>query len=85
MRTASNPVIVIGASHAAVQLGVSLRQEGYRGDIILIGQEKHPPYNRPPLSKTLLTQQVDFERTIDVAPSWRISRSRTLARAGGRR
>ena len=42
MRTASNPVIVIGASHAAVQLGVSLRQEGYRGDIVLIGQEKHP-------------------------------------------
>lgn len=64
MRTASNPVIVIGASHAAVQLGVSLRQEGYRGDIVLIGQEKHPPYNRPPLSKTLLTQQVDFERTM---------------------
>lgn len=47
--------IVIGASHAAAQLCASLRQEGWDGDILLIGDEHHLPYHRPPLSKTFLS------------------------------
>ncbi|VVQ15858.1 NAD(P)/FAD-dependent oxidoreductase [Pseudomonas fluorescens] len=46
--------IIIGASHAAAQLAPSLRQEGWEGDIIVIGDEETVPYHRPPLSKTYL-------------------------------
>lgn len=47
--------IIIGASHAAAQLAASLRSEGWDGDILMIGDEPHLPYHRPPLSKTFLT------------------------------
>lgn len=43
--------IIIGASHAAAQLALSLRQEGWDGRISLIGDEPCLPYHRPPLSK----------------------------------
>lgn len=46
--------IIIGASHAAAQLAPSLRQEGWEGDILVVGDEPHLPYHRPPLSKTFL-------------------------------
>lgn len=46
--------IIIGAGHAAAQLAPSLRQEGWDGKIILIGEEPYLPYHRPPLSKEYL-------------------------------
>ena len=46
--------IIIGASHTASQLCVSLRQGGWNGEIIIIGDEDIPPYHRPPLSKGFL-------------------------------
>ncbi len=48
-------VVIIGASHAAAQLSASLRQEGWQGEIVMIGNEPHLPYHRPPLSKTFLS------------------------------
>jgi 3-phenylpropionate/trans-cinnamate dioxygenase ferredoxin reductase subunit len=47
--------IVVGASHAGGQLAVSLRQEGWEGRVLVIGDEPYLPYNRPPLSKTFLS------------------------------
>ena len=47
--------VIVGASHAAAQLSVSLRQQGWEGDIMMIGDEPHLPYHRPPLSKTFLS------------------------------
>lgn len=58
------PCIIIGASHAAVQLVTSLRQEGWEDEIVVIGSEPHLPYHRPPLSKTVLTGQVPFEKIL---------------------
>lgn len=46
--------IIIGASHAAAQLITSLRQEGWSDEILVIGDEPHLPYHRPPLSKAFL-------------------------------
>ena len=46
--------IIIGASHAAAQLVLSLRQEGWQGKITVIGDEASLPYQHPPLSKTFL-------------------------------
>ncbi len=47
--------IVMGASHAAAQLVTSLRQEGWDGEILVISDERHLPYHRPPLSKAFLS------------------------------
>ncbi len=46
--------VIVGASHAGAQLCASLRQEGWDGEIVLIGAEPALPYHRPPLSKTYL-------------------------------
>ncbi len=51
----SQTCIIIGASHAAAQLAPTLRQEGWQGRILVIGDESHIPYHRPPLSKTFLS------------------------------
>ncbi|MEV5507046.1 FAD-dependent oxidoreductase [Streptomyces orinoci] len=39
---------------AGVQTAVALREQGWTGEITLLGAESHPPYDRPPLSKTIL-------------------------------
>lgn len=51
--------LIIGASHAGAQAAVSLRQSGYSGRITLLGEEKVPPYHRPPLSKDYLSGERD--------------------------
>ncbi len=47
-------VVIVGASHAGAQLASSLRQEGWQGQILMIGEEPFAPYQRPPLSKEYL-------------------------------
>lgn len=55
-------VIIVGAGHAAGQLVASLRMEGYDGAIRIIGDEPYPPYQRPPLSKQLLSGDMELEQ-----------------------
>ncbi len=55
-------VIIIGAGQAGGQASVSLRQMGYEGEIVLVGDEAAPPYQRPPLSKDYLKGKLDRER-----------------------
>src|SRR5690242_17470396 len=47
-------VVVAGAGHAGFQLAMSLRQNGFAERIILVNDEGHLPYQRPPLSKAYL-------------------------------
>jgi hypothetical protein len=47
-------VVIVGAGQAGVQAAVSLRLDGFRGSITLIGDEPGVPYLRPPLSKAYL-------------------------------
>jgi NADPH-dependent 2,4-dienoyl-CoA reductase/sulfur reductase-like enzyme len=47
-------VAVVGASLAGVRAAQELRAQGYDGGIVLIGDEPHLPYDRPPLSKAFL-------------------------------
>lgn len=47
-------VAIVGASLAGVTAAGALRDEGYGGAITLLGDEPHPPYNRPQLSKDVL-------------------------------
>lgn len=46
--------IIVGGGHGGAQAAVSLRQEGYEGEIVLVSDEAHLPYHKPPLSKTFL-------------------------------
>jgi 3-phenylpropionate/trans-cinnamate dioxygenase ferredoxin reductase subunit len=51
---AKRPVVIVGAGHAGFQLASSLRQAGYAEPILLLNDEPHLPYQRPPLSKAYL-------------------------------
>jgi 3-phenylpropionate/trans-cinnamate dioxygenase ferredoxin reductase subunit len=54
--------LIVGASHAGTQLALSLRQGGWSGRIVLIGDEPVNPYQRPPLSKDILSGAKSFEQ-----------------------
>jgi 3-phenylpropionate/trans-cinnamate dioxygenase ferredoxin reductase subunit len=80
--------LIIGASHAGVQLAVSLREHGYHEPITLIGAESQPPYQRPALSKAFLagtadittlqlrTQEFYTQQRIDVVSAERVTHLR---------
>ena len=53
--------LIVGASHAGAQLSASLRQEGWTGEIVLVGDESALPYQRPPLSKAYLAGKCTLE------------------------
>ena len=57
-----NRVVIVGASLAGLNAAEALRDEGYDGAITLIGDEPETPYDRPPLSKQLLTGEWDTDR-----------------------
>lgn len=42
---------------------MALRRDGYAGAILIVGAERHPPYERPPLSKSQLLGELPLERT----------------------
>ncbi|HEX6213158.1 MAG TPA: FAD-dependent oxidoreductase [Methylomirabilota bacterium] len=54
-------IVIVGASLAGATAAATLREEGFDGDLRLIGAEPELPYNRPPLSKGYLRQQERFE------------------------
>ncbi len=56
-------VVVVGASLAGLRAAEVLRGEGFRGAITMVGDEPHGPYDRPPLSKQVLTGEWPPERT----------------------
>jgi NADPH-dependent 2,4-dienoyl-CoA reductase/sulfur reductase-like enzyme/ferredoxin len=56
-------VVIVGASLAGLAAASALRQEGFAGSLTLVGEESHASYDRPPLSKQVLTGWVRAERT----------------------
>lgn len=63
MSNSSRCVVVIGAGHAGAGVVGFLRQYGYDGRLVLIGDEPHLPYQRPPLSKAWLKGEADTDST----------------------
>ena len=57
-------VVIAGASLAGATAAFTLRQVGFDGDIVLIGAESQPPYERPALSKGYLAGDVSFDRLL---------------------
>jgi 3-phenylpropionate/trans-cinnamate dioxygenase ferredoxin reductase component len=48
-------MVIVGSGKAAARAVVGLREHGWKGSITLIGEEKHLPYDLPPLSKAAIT------------------------------
>lgn len=63
MRDTSERAVVVGASLAGLRGAESLRRAGFAGPITLVGAEAHAPYDRPPLSKHVLTGAVSADAT----------------------
>ncbi|MEU3615339.1 FAD-dependent oxidoreductase [Streptomyces sp. NPDC006872] len=55
-------VLVVGASASGLTTVETLRRKGYEGRITVLGDEPHPPYDRPPLSKQVLSGAWEPER-----------------------
>jgi 3-phenylpropionate/trans-cinnamate dioxygenase ferredoxin reductase subunit len=52
-------IVIIGASLAGASAAIALRDQGYDGELTLIGEESQLPYERPPLSKAVLIGNTD--------------------------
>ncbi|MEO1038770.1 MAG: FAD-dependent oxidoreductase [Pseudomonadota bacterium] len=55
-------VIIVGAGQAGLSAAMELRKRGFADPITLIGDEAHPPYQRPPLSKSYLSGETPRDR-----------------------
>jgi 3-phenylpropionate/trans-cinnamate dioxygenase ferredoxin reductase component len=53
--------VIVGASLAGAKAAETLRTEGFRGRVVLLGEEGQRPYERPPLSKDYLRGEVGFD------------------------
>jgi 3-phenylpropionate/trans-cinnamate dioxygenase ferredoxin reductase component len=62
--------VIIGASLAGAKAAETLREEGFDGPIVLIGDESERPYERPPLSKDYLLGKAEREAIYVHPPAW---------------
>jgi 3-phenylpropionate/trans-cinnamate dioxygenase ferredoxin reductase subunit len=58
----SDCIVIVGAGQAAVQAVESLRKDGFQGRLVVVGDEPHLPYQRPPLSKKYLAGELLADR-----------------------
>jgi 3-phenylpropionate/trans-cinnamate dioxygenase ferredoxin reductase component len=58
----TSTILIVGAGQAGAQAVDTLRREGFGGRLVLIGDEPHLPYQRPPLSKQFLAGEMAAER-----------------------
>src|SRR5262245_25473471 len=59
----SMTIVIIGAGQAGGWAAKTLRAEGHAGPIVLVGAERHPSHERPPLSKAVLCGEAAPETT----------------------
>ncbi|WP_028066612.1 NAD(P)/FAD-dependent oxidoreductase [Solirubrobacter soli] len=55
-------LVIVGASLAGLRAAQAARTAGFDGELVVVGEEVHRPYTRPPLSKELLAGEHDVER-----------------------
>jgi 3-phenylpropionate/trans-cinnamate dioxygenase ferredoxin reductase subunit len=57
-------IVIAGGGQAGAQAAISLRQAGFAGEITIVCGEPVPPYQRPPLSKAFLKEELPFSRLL---------------------
>ncbi len=67
-------VVIVGGGHAGAQVAISLREKNYPGTILIISEEPDLPYERPCMSKTFLSGEAPFDRTLLRKPDFWASR-----------
>ena len=84
----SGQIVIVGASLAGLRAAETLREEGFRGHLTIIGDEPYEPYDRPPLSKQVLKGGVPADHTAlprrrAIDAEWRLGEAATgLDRSG---
>src|SRR5450631_2961539 len=70
MSTAEQTFVIVGAGLAGAKAAEALREEGFDGRIILMGDETERPYDRPPLSKEYLQGKSEKEKIYVHPEGW---------------
>lgn len=91
--TELNQIVIVGASLAGLSAARTLRADGFTGRVIVVGEETHRPYDRPPLSKQFLgenaertdlgSEDVDAEWVLGVAATGVDIAGRTVSLSDG--
>lgn len=69
--TLPGTVVIVGAGLAGARCAETLRSEGFEGEVVLVGDEPHAPYERPALSKEFLAGKKSLEElALRPAPFW---------------
>jgi 3-phenylpropionate/trans-cinnamate dioxygenase ferredoxin reductase component len=68
--TTEQTFVVVGGGLAAGRAVQELRESGFEGRLVLYGEEAHPPYERPPLSKGYLMGEEAFESALVQPAEW---------------
>src|SRR6201986_5369904 len=82
-------LVIVGASLAGLRAAQAARAAGYDGELVMIGDEQHLPYTRPPLSKEVLGNSRSVEEigfpcdTLEV--EWRLGIAASALDRGRRR
>lgn len=66
----SEPFVIVGAGLGGAKAAEALRTKGYDGRIVLVGEEPHRPYERPPLSKDYLIGKSEREKAFVHPEPW---------------
>jgi 3-phenylpropionate/trans-cinnamate dioxygenase ferredoxin reductase component len=66
----TDPVVIIGGGLAGAKTAIGLRDGGFTGSLTIVGDETHPPYERPPLSKEYLQGESKADDMLVVPASW---------------
>ena len=72
------PIVVIGAGQAGASAVTELRKQGYAGPLVVVGEEPHLPYQRPPLSKGYLLGQDPIDTAYIHPQDWYAAHDVTL-------
>lgn len=79
----ASTTVIIGAGQAAAELALELRTLGYAGRVLMIGEEAHLPYKRPPLSKAYLASEMTPEQ-LHARPASQLEKANVEIRTGVR-
>ena len=76
--SATSAIVIVGGGHAGGKAAIALRNDGHTGPITIVGEENHPPYERPPLSKEYLQGESEVDAMLLEPADWYAEHDITL-------